>query len=93
MVMFIVASRKPSLAAAMSGSLDFDQRCYDVAKPRAKHDLSFVALWAARPHQRVPRYAVMRAIRSVVSAEIAKDLVKLPTKKIEQHVAAIGELG
>jgi protein required for attachment to host cells len=35
----------------------------------------------------------MRATGSVVSAEIAKDLVKLPTKEIEQHLAAIGELG
>lgn len=38
------------------------------------------------------RTCMTPATRAVVSAEIAKDLVKLPTKEIEQHLATMGEL-
>ena len=32
------------------------------------------------------------SVRAVVSAELAKDLVKLPTPEIERHLSAMGEL-
>lgn len=38
------------------------------------------------------RDAVTPAVRAVLSAEIPKDLVKLPTLEIERHLAAMREL-
>lgn len=38
------------------------------------------------------RTCMTPATRAVVLAEIAKDMVKLPTREIEQHLSAMGEL-
>jgi protein required for attachment to host cells len=59
-----------------------------VAERRARH----VAIVAPPKALAVLRGAVAAPTREALVAELARDLVKLPTYEIERHLAALGEL-
>lgn len=59
-----------------------------VSERHAKH----AAIVAPPKALAVLRHAIASSTRRVLAAELARDLVKLPTYEIEKHLVALGEL-